>query len=341
MEKKKLLTRMGCLCLFFVLLSSPNPGVAAAPASHPEVKINILTSAMGGEGYIMSFALSDIAKKTHPWLRVRGMETTGIVENLKTLAKEPERRLNTVIFANAGAVHQAKMGIPPYEGTYTTLRVIALFSPSRFFWVTLNPKIKSPSDLVGKRVGIAPKGSPTITEWEAMLKYGFGVNPKEIDWVYVPIGPGIDSLSDGRLAATWAGASPPPVNAPGPQLQTLLPTRDVFFMGFSEEAAKEARKSTGFPTYVAEVLAGTYGPKQPKIFGHIQFLSWWADLSMDKEVVYEIAKTVYENVDKFGNYHALGKAMTKTSIAQIGVEEMFHPGAIKFYKEKGIKIGME
>jgi TRAP transporter TAXI family solute receptor len=338
--KKRFLVwiNIGGLGLVLSILSSP--GIAAA-AVHPVVKIDILTSAMGGEGYVMSFALSDIANKAHSWLRLRGIETTGIAENLKTLAKEPQRRPNSVIFANAGAVYQAKMGLPPYEGSYDTVRAIALFSPSRYFWVTINPNLKTPRDLVGKKVGIFPKGSPAIMEWEAMLKYGFGMNPKEINWIYLPLGSGIDSLSDGRLAATWAGASPPPMNTTVPQLQTLLPVRDVYFIGFSEETAKEARKNTGFPTYVAEVPSGTYSPKQAKFYGHIQHMSWWADLSMDNEIVYEITKTIYENLDKFGNYHALGKTMTKASLAQIGVEEMFHPGAIKFYKEKGIKIGME
>jgi uncharacterized protein len=339
MEKK--LTRVSCLCLLVILLSSPAPGVAATSVSHPQVKIDILTATMGSEGYIMTFALSDIVNKTHPWLRLRGMETTGIAENVKTLAKEPEKRPNSVIFANTGAVYQAKMGLPPYGEKYTTLRAIASFNASRFFFVTMNPNIKSPKDLVGKKVGMFPKGSPSVIEWEAMLKYGFNVDPKSIDWVPLPLGPGIESLSDGRLAATWAGASPPPINATAPQLQALLPTRDVFFVGFSQEAAKAAREKTGFPTYVAEVPAGTYNSKHPKLFCHIQFLSWWADLSMDKEVVYEITKTIYENVGRFGDYHTTGKAMTKSTIAQMGDEGMFHPGAVKFYKEKDVKIGME
>lgn len=329
------------LSLFVALSVFTTSVLAAAPASHPEVRINVLAAAIGGEGYIMSFALADLVKKTHPWLQLRGMETTGIAENLKSLAKEPGRRPNTVIFANLSSAYQAKLGVPPYEVPYSTLRVIALFSPSRCFAAIVNPNFKTWNDLVGKKVGIFPKGSSGIIEWESMIKYGFGINPKDIDWIYLPTGPGVDALSDGRLAATWAQAGPPPVNAPNSALQGLLATRDVYFVGFSEDAAKAARKNTAYPTYVAEIPAGTYNSKQPKLFGHIQFMSWWADLSMDNEVVYEITKTIYENVDKFANYHTLGKSMTKNSLAQIGTEDVFHPGALKFYKEKGVKIGVE
>ena len=342
MERKRLITRIAFLGLLFVLLWAANPdSIAAAPASHPEVKINILAAGMGGEGYIMSFALADIVNKTHPWLRLRGMETTGIAENLKSLAKEPERRPNTIIFASLAAYHQAKIGAPPYGVPYDSVRLIALFSASRCFAATVNPNLKTWKDLVGKKVGIFPKGSSGIIEWESMLKYGYGINPKEIDWMYLPPGPGIDALSDGRLAATWAQVGPPPLNAPQSALQALLTTRDVYFVGFSEAAAKEARKNSGYPTYVAEVPAGTYTPKQAKIFGHLQFMSWWADLAMDKEIVYEVTKTIYENVDKFANYHTLGKSVTKAGLAQIGVEGIFHPGALKLYKEKALKIGLE
>ena len=174
-----------------------------------------------------------------------------------------------------------------------------------------------------------------------MVEYGLGIDLEKIDWVFTPAGPGTDALADGRVNASWSIASPPPLNIPIPPLAKLLAVRDAYFIGFSEEAAKAARENTGYPCYVARVPAGTYNPQQQEIFAQIQFLSWWADLEMDEDIVYEITKTIYENVDKFADYHAEGKTMTQTSIAQIGTEAMFHPGAIKFYKEKGVKVGLE
>jgi len=341
MKRSKALILLGSICLVLVLAALPFMGACAAPAPKEQVNIDILTSKAGGAGYVMSFALADIINKTHPWLRMRGIETTGIAENVKTLAAEPEKRPNTVIFANAGAVHQATVGDPPYEVSYDTLRAIALFNPARLFWVTLDPNLKTPRDLVGKKVGLFPSGSPSNVQWQAMVQYGFGVDPKDIDWVFTPLGPGIDALADGRVDATWALASPAPLNTPVPPLAKLMAVRDVYFIGFSEEGAKASRERTGYPTYVARVPAGTYSPGQQELFAHIQLLSWWADVKMDKDVVYEITKTIYENVGKFADYHALGKTMTQTSIAQMGTEDMFHPGAIKFYKEKGVKIGLE
>ncbi len=337
MKKKNLLFVLCGICLAFVL-GSLNPGSADAE----EVKIDILTSTMGGAGYVMSFALADVIKKNHPSLRMRGIETTGIAENLKTLAKEPKRRKNTVIFANAATAHQAKMAHPPYTKPYGTLRIIALFNPARLFWATLKPNIKTPSDLIGKKVGIFPRGSSGVGIWQDLIVHGFGIKLKKIDWVHISLGPGMNSLADGRLDLSWALASPAPLNTPVFPLKKLMAhKKKVYFVGFSEKAAKAAREKTGYPVYVKSVPAGTLTPGQPEFFGQVQFLSWWADLEMDEKVVYEITKTIYENVDKFAGYHALGKTMTKTSISRAVVEDMFHPGAIKLYKEKGVKIGLK
>lgn len=329
---------MCSICLAFVL-GSVNLGFADAK----EVKIDILTSKMGGAGYIMSFALADILKKNHAWLRMRGIETTGILENVKTLAKEPERRKNTVLFANAASAYQAKMGHRPFTKPYGSLRIIALFNPARIFWVTLNPKIKTPYDFIGKKVGIFPRGGSGAVIWKSLIEHGFGIDPKKrkIGWVNTPLGPGMNALADGRLDVSWALASPAPLNTPVFPLKKLMAQKKkVYFVGFSKEAAKASREKIGYPVYVKSVPAGTLNPRQPEFFGQVQFLSWWADLEMDEKVVYEMTKTIYENVGKFAGYHALGKTMTKTGIARAVVEDMFHPGAIKLYKEKGVKIGL-
>lgn len=324
-------------CLTF-LLGTLNPGSVAAK----EAKIDILTAKMGGPGYLMSFALADIMKKSNSWVTLKGIETTGIAENVKTLVAEPKRRKNTIIFANAATTHQAKVADPPYKKPYTSLRMIALFNPARVFFVTLDPNIKTPKDLVGKKVGIFPRGSSGVTIWQGMVQHGFGIAPKDIDWVYLPPGPGLNSIADGRLHATWALSSPPPLNSPIPPLQKLMAQKkNLHFLAFSKEAAKAAREKTGYPVYVSLVPAGTYSPNQQALFSHVQFLSWWADLEMDEDIVHEITKTIYENVGKFAGYHALGKTMSKTGIAQAVTEDMFHPGAQKYYKEKGVKMGAE
>jgi len=59
-------------------------------------------------------------------------------------------------------------------------------------------------------------------------------------------------------------------------------------------------------------------------------------------VVHEVCRIMYENSKKFAEYHFLGKAITRETLAELpGGEKRWHRAALKFYKEKGIKIGLQ
>ena len=54
------------------------------------------------------------------------------------------------------------------------------------------------------------------------------------------------------------------------------------------------------------------------------------------EYAYEIIKMVIANIDKFAEFHALGKLMSPGALAFGWPQEQIHPGALKAYKEAGI-----
>ena len=65
------------------------------------------------------------------------------------------------------------------------------------------------------------------------------------------------------------------------------------------------------------------------------------DKDLPDDVVYEMLSIMYDHIDEFKNYHAVGKALTRENMGDIAVPvEGIHPAAIKFFKEKGIKYGM-
>lgn len=58
-------------------------------------------------------------------------------------------------------------------------------------------------------------------------------------------------------------------------------------------------------------------------------------------MAYEVMSVIYRSADKFKDYHLSGRAIQRETMSSIEglTESDFHSGAVKFYKEKQMKIG--
>ena len=57
--------------------------------------------------------------------------------------------------------------------------------------------------------------------------------------------------------------------------------------------------------------------------------------SLDENTVYEMTKTLFENLGELGAAHAKGKEVSAKA-AVTGISVPFHPGAAKYFKEIGV-----
>ncbi len=59
-----------------------------------------------------------------------------------------------------------------------------------------------------------------------------------------------------------------------------------------------------------------------------------ASSELKEDIVYQLTRTLFENQSELASAHAKGKEPNlKTAVT--GVSIPFHPGAIKYYREKG------
>lgn len=65
-------------------------------------------------------------------------------------------------------------------------------------------------------------------------------------------------------------------------------------------------------------------------------IAWCAYPEFDEALAYQVAKLIIDNVNKFQDYHALGKLMSKQSLVYGWDAKNIHPGALRAYKEAGI-----
>jgi len=348
MKGRKLTTAILVFCSLLIFAVLPMVVCAQqANPDHEKVTINILGGPFGVSAYIATFTLTDLINKKSPWLRATAMETKGGSENFKTLARYPEKKKTHVMLSTRSNETLARMGLPPFDAKYTTMRSISAYSSFAPTLITLDPSIKGRGeDFLGKKIGLSsPLGADTVLA-KAIFEHGFGIPFKKFKIQYLGWGGMLDALADGIVDIAYIGVSQLGGGkfAPTPALQKFMASvkKDIHWISFSPETIKKAREGSGFATYSVHVKAGALGPKQTEAYdGFTGTVGWWADSEMDDDVPYEIARIIYEYYKDMWPAHILLTYLSPETMGAIAsTEKDLHPGALKFYKERGIQIGI-
>ena len=189
------------------------------------------------------------------------------------------------------------------------------------------------ANLKGRKFSIGKKNSGTEGSGLAILT-NLGLDPtKTFDIANMGYGPSADALQNGTIE----GMNMPGGAPVGAMTRAFAALGDkMTVLDFTDEEVKKANGDGSLWTRFV-IKAGTY-PGQKKDINTIaqpNFLATHADVP--EEDVYKITKTIYENLPFLQNIHKATKAMAlERAIA--GLPAPLHPGAARFYKEKGIKI---
>ena len=316
-------------------------GPAQASSKKP-YKIEIYTYKVGSFTYAMGVALADFINKNSKWLKATAIEAAGASVTARIVASEPAMRKKIMGFM---VKYEPEAAYPPFKKPYLGIRNIAVIGFVANGLVTLDPKIKTVHDLVGKKVGLgtSPSAARVDVPKNAILNAGVK-NVKFSEHGFVD---GNRALADGLIDVLLSGSfMRNSVNVkfgPNPAMNQLMSTRKVYFVSFDKagyDAAVAALPSSKswtnysylMPPGALKGLSKTYvvqgGP-----------IHWSCDQEMPNEVVYEITRIMAENSGKFKDFHPLGKTISPENMAKLSSEDKVHAGALKDYKEKGIKIG--
>lgn len=230
---------------------------------------------------------------------------------------------------------------PAYEGfigdpqgwskgkKHPDLRVIFPMYTTYFQMYSLKTtNIKSILDLNGKSVGVGPVGGTPATYWPKILEEA-GIKPKRI--VNAGSSDLNSQLKDGMLDAN--GQS---VGLPWVTVTEIETTHDVNVYGIPADIAKKINEKVPSLAFGA-MPKGTYksNPNQ-----EIPTLTVWNFMAMHKDAredfVYEVVKATFANVDILIAAHKSAQEVKPEAILTSPIP--LHPGAVKYYKEKGIAI---
>lgn len=211
---------------------------------------------------------------------------------------------------------------------YRNIRAMFPMYDTPFHFVTLEKSpIKSVNDLNGKKSGIGPRAGTCGTYFPLMFK-ALGINTTVQNGQASDMGAG---LQDGLI-----DAFPFCAGVPIPIYSELETTNKVRFFTFSADEIKKLKAA--MPELSDSVIPkGTYKQQTEdhKTVGLYNFAIANKDVADD--LVYAVVKAVLENNPQMIKGHAASKETLTQNWNRNGFLP-FHPGAIRYFKEKGITV---
>lgn len=319
MEKRQILIGAVVVCLLFV------SGLTMGTAAQGAEVINIATAGIGGSYYPVGAGIAKIIDQYVEGATGTAEVTGASIENVKLLGRKKVRlAFAEPAFAGVPAYH----GKEPFGKKIDVRCVSALHFSTGSTVVLKRSGIKKISDLKGKRVAVGKMGSMTTKAQEYFFK-AYGMSFDEMDIRYMGHSEAADALRDGSIDAAVLVGAPPAAS-----IMSIAATHDIDILsGDVEHMEKMKALKPGLGVY--NIKKGTYKGVDHDSLVWMPGLTLLCKAEEDADLVYKIVKAMYEHRDIIEKSHPSAKVITiENAVTDFGIP--FHPGAIRYYREKGV-----
>jgi TRAP transporter TAXI family solute receptor len=301
--------------------------LAAGPAFAQNLSIG--TGGTGGVWYPLGGAMANILTKTVPGMQVTAEVTGGSVDNISLI----HTGQSALGFSMVDAAWDAYRGQGKFKEK-VGLRTLAVFYPQKNHVVTLEGSgIEKMADLKGKRVSIGSPGSGSEIIARRVLE-AYGINPdKDIVRQRLGVAEAVNALKDRKIDAFIHNAA-----VPIPAVIDFAVSPGVRIKLIDHADAVAAMNKKYGPLYSAGTLPASTYPGQRS---EAKTVDVWAILvtndKTSEKVAYDTVKTLFEKKPELVMVARDAEYMTYQNQFSGNTPIPFHPGALKFFAEKGFK----
>jgi TRAP transporter TAXI family solute receptor len=287
--------------------------------------INVLTGGTSGVYYPLGVALSEIYGKNIQGAHVQVQATKASVENLNLL----QQGKGEIAFTLGDSLELAWQGNADagFPAKLDKLRGIAAIYPNYIQIVAAKDSgIQTLADLKGKSLSVGAPKSGTELNARAILAAA-GLSYQDLGRVeYLPFAESVELIKNRQLDATLQSAGLGVASIR--DLATSLPIVVV-------AVPPETVAKVGQPYVAATIPAGTYEGQTSDVATAAvgNFLVTREGVSDD--TAYQMTKLLFEYLDQLAAAHAAAKSIDPTKAAA-GMPVPLHPGAERYFKEKGL-----
>jgi TRAP transporter TAXI family solute receptor len=293
--------------------------------------ISIATGGTGGVYYPMGGGLAAVLSKYVPGMQATAEVTGGSVDNLKLVASGKPY----VAFSMSDAAQDAYKGEDKFKGHKVPVRTLMVLYPNRMHLVALDGKgINKFSDLKGKRVSTGSPGSATEVMAFRLIEAAGMDKDKDLKRERLGVAESVNAMKDGKIDAFfWVGGLPTAAvsdlaNTPGTKIKMV---------DHAELVAAMNKKYGNL--YVADVIPKTTykGMDTDNHQATVQNILVAAE-SMDEKTAYNIVKAVFDHKADIVAVHKEAENFKLENQKKDATPIPWHPGAVKYFAEKGIKL---
>ena len=299
-------------------------GLGAVSAKADEF-INVLTGGTSGVYYPLGAALANIYGAKIEGARTQVQSTKASVENLNLL----QQGKGEIAFALGDSVKFAWEGNTDagYPGKLDKLRGIAAIYPNYIQIVASKDSgVKTLADLKGKSLSVGAPKSGTELNARAILEAA-GMSYDDLGQTeYLPFGESVELIKNRQLDATLQSA--------GLGVGSIKDLASSVAVTVVEVPAADVEK-IGAPYLAATIPAGTYQGQDADVATAAVGNFLITHEGVSDETAYQMTKQLFENLPDMVAAHAAAKAIDLKK-ALDGMPVPLHPGAERYYKEKGM-----
>ena len=303
----------------------------AAPLGAQAQNLSIATGGTGGVYYPMGGGIASVLSKHVPGMQATAEVTGGSVDNLKLIASGKPY----VGFTMTDAGQDAYRGEDKFKGNKVPLKTLMILYPNRMHVVSVEGRgIAKMGDLKGKRVSTGSPGSATEVMAFRLLEAAGIDKDKDVKRERLGVAESVNAVKDGKIDAFfWVGGLPTAAvsdlaNTPGTKIHMI---------DNAEVVAKMNQKYGQL--YIEDTIPKAVykgmdvDNKQATVWNILV-----AHESMSEKDAYAIVKTVFEKRDDLIAVHKEAANFKLENQKAAATPIPFHPGALKFFAEKGVKV---
>jgi TRAP transporter TAXI family solute receptor len=305
--------------------------ILAGVALAQQKTIAIATGGTGGVYYPLGGGLANIISKNLPGYQATAEVTGGSVDNLKLIGSGQSE----VAFSMADAALDAFKGDDKFKGSKVALRTLAVLYPNRMHVVTIEGTgIDKMADLKGKRVSTGSPGSATEVMAFRVIEAAGLDRDKDMRRERLGAAESVNAVKDRKIDAFfWVGGLPTAA------VTDLGATPGVKIKMIDHSDTVDKMNAKYGKLYVKDTIPAKTYPGQDKdnTIATVQNILVTDD-KMSDDLAYKITQIIFDKKADLVAVHQEAANIDYKYQLKDNSPVPWHPGALKYYADKGVKM---